>query len=839
MDGRSGQHPPHLGATFYPGGADDFYVPELISPAPKRLIPEVPDHIQENLAHLELDGTHSQANRLSGLQSPSPMVEMPGSVGRPSRNSSVSTLSTITGYTQSSGPLNNQPNQAVRSDVLPDQPTFSPFPRLQPRTSNVPPSDDEKEAILESARNPVLNSTDPEIQLTWAQDTLSFVEIAAQDAARAPERHGTRPATPRIEHQLRLDAVNVVSFLADQSHPRAEFMRGMWLEFGKFGFRMDKKEAYRCYSRAAQNGHARAHYRMGMQFETSNDPSNAIKHYTLGMEAGDSASDYRLGMMALLGQHGQQLDYARGVKLIKRSADTADENAPQGAYVLGMLQARELKQISVPDQVLPPDIGGARYHIEKAAYLGFAKAQTKMGAAYELCQLGCDFDPALSLHYNALASRQGEPDADMAISKWFLCGQKGLFEKSDELAFKYAERAAQSGLPTAEFAMGYFFEIGIHVRPDLNEAKTWYHKAADHGYAEAAGRIEGISRSKTLSKKDHQDIAIARIRSMHGSKRGPRPDRSRNHEHMPTLSDRIMEVPDGPPSKPYPVDGRPYASTVIGSTQRPMSAAPYPEDTSFGARSGFRPAAYSNRSDLIKPDMRPASAASVASSPSNSAYRTPMIPPLGPPRSSSQDSSASGRGRGQLPYGSAPVAPGYRQPYPSLNHVQSMGTPPNMLPSRSSNIDVGFSAPPDPSGADRRGKLQKGTNRPSDGPGSASKPPPAPTTAADRNAQRISSRPDTQAFTRQSRTSSPGRQSNSRPGSSQGYTPFTGAAMKPSTDHIPPLLPPKIPASGQPSTPPPSSTTKPPGKGPKTFEEMGVPAQKQKDECVSRHTKLF
>lgn len=37
--------------------------------------------------------------------------------------------------------------------------------------------------------------------------------------------------------------------------------------------------------------------------------------------------------MALLGQHGQQLDYARGVKLIKRSADTADENAPQGAYV--------------------------------------------------------------------------------------------------------------------------------------------------------------------------------------------------------------------------------------------------------------------------------------------------------------------------------------------------------------------------------------------------------------------------------------------------------------------------------------------------------------------------
>lgn len=38
-------------------------------------------------------------------------------------------------------------------------------------------------------------------------------------------------------------------------------------------------------------------------------------------------------MMTLLGQHGQPLDYERGIKLISYSAQTADENAPQGAYV--------------------------------------------------------------------------------------------------------------------------------------------------------------------------------------------------------------------------------------------------------------------------------------------------------------------------------------------------------------------------------------------------------------------------------------------------------------------------------------------------------------------------
>ena len=40
--------------------------------------------------------------------------------------------------------------------------------------------------------------------------------------------------------------------------------------------------------------------------------------------------------MTLLGQHGQRLDYERGIKLISYSAQTADENAPQGAYVRAM-----------------------------------------------------------------------------------------------------------------------------------------------------------------------------------------------------------------------------------------------------------------------------------------------------------------------------------------------------------------------------------------------------------------------------------------------------------------------------------------------------------------------
>ena len=113
-----------------------------------------------------------------------------------------------------------------------DAPSFSPFPKLQQRPPNVPPSDEEKLQILENARQKVIASNDPEIQLTWAQDALNFVEIDAQNETRNAV-DGPRPPTPRLEHELKTEALNITSFLADQTHPKAQFIKGMWLEFGK------------------------------------------------------------------------------------------------------------------------------------------------------------------------------------------------------------------------------------------------------------------------------------------------------------------------------------------------------------------------------------------------------------------------------------------------------------------------------------------------------------------------------------------------------------------------------------------------------------------------------
>ncbi|KAJ5114612.1 hypothetical protein NUU61_000371 [Penicillium alfredii] len=707
---------------------------------PGRVMPEVPENMQDNIAQME---HHARDPR---RQQPPPQYPR---AQFPERTSSA--MQGPPQHTQAHDP--SAYAQSATYDSM-DHPNFSPFPVLRNPPPNVPPTDEQREASLERARMAVLSTTDPEMQLAWAQDALAYVEVAAQNEARLGLTQPPRPQTPQVERQLRVDALNIVNFLADQHHPKAEFIKGMWLEFGKFGFRVDRKEAFRCYSRATEKGFARAEYRMGMQFESSGEPEKAIKHYERGVKMSDSASYYRLGMMILLGQHGQRQDFQKGLDYIRLAAQSCDQNAPQGAYVYGMLLARELPQVSVPEAFMPPDLNMARVNIEKAAYHGFAKSQVKMGAAYELGQLGCDFNPALSLHYNALAARQGEPEAEMAISKWFLCGHEGVFEKNDELAFTYAQRAAQSGLPTAEFALGYFYEVGIFVAVDIKEARSWYAKAAASGNKDATGRIDSISRSKTLSRKDHEKVAIARIRSRYGShQRGASLEATPENIEMPDPS--RMTLSDNPPS-----------------------AAPYPDRPNSRPRPPGHPS-------YQMPDPRPSSAFGV-----NPNLRSNGPPGYGgPPPLSAQFWNADQRAC----WANQPPGRKYDQSLgdASTRHwLFCTGATPWYGPTPSRTIGRGASGSEACQNSCTGPRWTVTFPRPSASP----RPPGSP--------------------------SFPPRMESRQP--SRGSASST---PQPST------------ASSTPSAPKPGQPPKPssqglPGKGPKTFEEMGVPSAKNDSDCI-------
>ena len=92
--------------------------------------------------------------------------------------------------------------------------------------------------------------------------------------------------------------------------------------------------------------------------------------------------------------------------------------------------------------------------------------------------MGCPIDPRKSISWYSRAALKGEPDSELALSGWYLTGAEGVLEQSDTEAYLWARRAAEKGLPKAEYAVGHLTEAGFGVPSNLEEAKRWYYKAA-------------------------------------------------------------------------------------------------------------------------------------------------------------------------------------------------------------------------------------------------------------------------------------------------------------------------------------------------------------------------
>lgn len=186
-------------------------------------------------------------------------------------------------------------------------------------------------------------------------------------------------------------------------------------------------------------------------------------------------------MAYLMGQLGLAPSTEAALPFLQRAATLATIEVPQPAYVYGLLLLNDFTHIQIPPHLFAPLIppsssapAEARIHLERAAYLNFSPALYKLGHSYEFATPPFPFDALLSVQYYSLASQGGEVEADMALSKWFLCGAEGAFEKDEGLAWTFAEKAAKRGLAAAEFAMGYYAEVGVGGPKDIESARRWY-----------------------------------------------------------------------------------------------------------------------------------------------------------------------------------------------------------------------------------------------------------------------------------------------------------------------------------------------------------------------------
>lgn len=278
-----------------------------------------------------------------------------------------------------------------------------------------------------------------------------------------------------------MDAHKILKKLVASQNQDAMFVMADSAGRGLFGPEADSKEAFTLYQSAAKLGHAAAAYRTAVCCEigheegggTRKDPMKAIQWYKRAATLGDPPAMYKVGMILLKGLLGQPKNPREAVGWLKRAAERADAENPHALHELGLLY-----ESAQGNDVIIRDEQYALSLFQQAAEIGYKFSQFRLGCAYEYGLLGCPIDPRLSIVWYSRAAQQEEHQSELALSGWYLTGSEGVLGQSDTEAYLWARKAAVAGLAKAEYAMGYFTEVGIGVPANMEDAKRWYWRAA-------------------------------------------------------------------------------------------------------------------------------------------------------------------------------------------------------------------------------------------------------------------------------------------------------------------------------------------------------------------------
>ncbi|KAI9795305.1 MAG: hypothetical protein M1835_006020 [Candelina submexicana] len=394
--------------------------------------------------------------------------------------------------------------QTSQHQVLSQQLTSSSNP--QEKREFIPVTHEELNRLKRVVKT---NPSDSKTQLLLAQKWVEAALVLADEGGRADPKTRNKNRERYI-----FDAHKIVKKLVSNGYPDAMFYLADCTGRGLLGLEPDTKEAFNLYQSAAKAGHARSAYRTAVCCEmgqeegggTRRDPVKAVQWYKRAATLGDTPAMYKMGMILLKGLLGQTKNPREAVTWLKRAADRADEENPHALHELGLLYETANGNDSI--------VRDEKYSMQlftKAADLGYKFSQFRLGCAYEYGSIGCRIDPRRSIAWYSRAAVQEEHQSELALSGWYLTGSEGVLQQSDTEAYLWARKAAQAGLAKAEYAMGYFTEVGIGAPSNIADAQRWYQRAASQNYPKARERLEALRSGGANSQKSRERISRSKV----------------------------------------------------------------------------------------------------------------------------------------------------------------------------------------------------------------------------------------------------------------------------------------------------------------------------------------
>jgi TPR repeat protein len=116
--------------------------------------------------------------------------------------------------------------------------------------------------------------------------------------------------------------------------------------------------------------------------------------------------------------------------------------------------------------------------------------------------LGTDKDPEGAREYLERAADGGLPTAQYDLAEMMLDGEGGSADPKS--ALPWLQMAAKAHHPMAEFRLGELYEEGTTVPQDLAKAESLYVQAAARGMAEASERLAAVEAAKARYDRPEQ-----------------------------------------------------------------------------------------------------------------------------------------------------------------------------------------------------------------------------------------------------------------------------------------------------------------------------------------------
>jgi TPR repeat protein len=268
---------------------------------------------------------------------------------------------------------------------------------------------------------------------------------------------------------------------AEQGEVRAQNNLGVMYTDGR-GVEKDGAKAVEWYTKAAEQGYAVAQFNLGIMYaeglEVAKDEAKAIEWYSKAAEQGYAGAQFNLGIMYAEGRRGVAQNEAKAIEWYTKAAE---QGYAKAQFNLGIMYES--------GRSVEKDMAKAVEWCTKAAEQGYAGAQFNLGIMYTEGR-GVALDEAKAIEWYSKAAEQGFAKAQNCLGwlheNW--CGtsldQLDNQEVKDKRAVEWYTKAAGQGNAMAQYNLAWMYENGFGVSSAEKDIKAqeWYKKAADQGH---------------------------------------------------------------------------------------------------------------------------------------------------------------------------------------------------------------------------------------------------------------------------------------------------------------------------------------------------------------------